>query len=222
MHVNNHAQQKKINMTIQEYEKQFSEILNGENGQEPYNEDEYLNYVMLNQSRIKRWNKTGQILPELVETIENIKQPQSWLLITEPWCGDAANSHAFIGKLAALNSKINLTFQNRDAANSEIDQYLTNGGRAIPKLIVRDEEGNDLFDWGPRPKEAQALMLQLKEDDSVSDEDKKIALQKWYNKDKGVSLQQELIGLFKANFVSIKHAPLVSKMFLIAGTKSQN
>lgn len=184
-------------MNLAEYEKQFDEILEGTNTAYPYDSDEYINYVKMNQRRMKRWNKTGKILPQIEKTISEINTPMNWVLITEPWCGDAAHSHAFIKKLAALNPKIKLSIQNRDASNSEIDQYLTNGGKSIPKLIVRDGNGNDLFDWGPRPKEAQEMVMNQKQDTSTSAEDKKIAIQKWYNKDKGQSIQEELNELLK-------------------------
>ena len=179
-------------MNLDEYEKQFQHILEGENKAYPYNSEEYLNYVKLNNARIKRWNKVGKISPSLTETIKSIDQPQNWILITEPWCGDAANSHTFISKAALINPKIKLTFQNRDASNSEIENYLTNGGKSIPKLIVRDVNGKDLFTWGPRPKEAQEIQISQKNNDLLSVEEKKIALQNWYNKDKGTSMQQEL------------------------------
>ncbi len=188
--------QKKLEMNITAYEKQFDDILDGTNNNDPYDNEDYVNYVKMNKARMSRWYKKGKISPEITETILKIDQPQNWVLITEPWCGDAAHSHAFIGKLATINPKINLTIQNRDAANSEIEKYLTNGGKSIPKLIVRDEAGNDLFDWGPRPKEAQAIVMEQKNDNTISAEDKKKQLQSWYNKDKGTMIQEELNALF--------------------------
>lgn len=185
-------------MNVATYEKQFQEILDGNNRNYPYDADEYVNYVKLNQARMNRWNKRGEILSALAESIKNIDQPLSWILITEPWCGDAAHSHAFIAKAAQLNPKISLTVQNRDAPNSEIDKYLTNGGKSIPILVVRDADGKDLFHWGPRPKEAQEMAMRQKKDTSISAEDKKRALQGWYNKDKGTAIQEELNGLLLA------------------------
>jgi hypothetical protein len=79
----------------------------------------------------------------------------------------------------------------------ENPDYLTNGGRSIPKLIVRDAKGNDLFTWGPRPKEAQNIHLRQMNDENMSKEEKKIELQNWYNKDKGESTQEELLELLK-------------------------
>lgn len=184
-------------MNVNEYEKQFDEILDGKNTAYPYDNEEYINYVKLNKARMKRWSKVGKIAPDLAETLSKIQDTQNWILITEPWCGDAAHSHEFIKKLAELNPKISLTVRNRDTPDSEIDQYLTNGGKSIPKLIVRDVNGEDLFDWGPRPKTAQELYMSQRADTSLSDEDKKRALQSWYNKDKGTTIQQELNVLLK-------------------------
>ncbi len=184
-------------MNLTTYEKQFQDILEGNNKSYPYDSDDYVTYVKLNQARMNRWNKRGEILPALAETIKNIDHPLNWILITEPWCGDAAHSHAFIAKAAQLNPKISLSIQNRDALGSEIDKYLTNGGKSIPILVVRDEEGKDLFRWGPRPKEAQEMAMSQKKDTSMSAEDKKRALQGWYNKDKGTAIQEELNELLK-------------------------
>ena len=87
----------------------------------------------------------------------------------------------------------------RDGNESLIDDYLTNGGKSIPILVARDKNGNDLFRWGPRPKDAQALFLANKNDESKSAEEKKIELQAWYNKDKGITVQEEILSLLKSH-----------------------
>lgn len=180
-------------MNLQEYRNLFTEILMGNVTEAPYDNAGYINYVKLNNSRMKRWTKQGTIEPELAKAISSIDQPQKWVLITEPWCGDAANSIPYIEKMAALNSNITLEVQLRDS-DSEIDNYLTNGGKSIPKLITRDAEGNDLFTWGPRPAEAQALVQEQKKSDAPADE-KYGEILHWYKEDKGKSIQTELLGL---------------------------
>lgn len=184
-------------MNIGEYEKQFDEILEGKNKQYPYDSDEYINYVKMNQVRIKRWRKKGKISDQLTEIIKGLGQTLNWVLITEPWCGDAAHSQAFIEKLKDLNPKINLKIQNRDTEESEIDNYLTNGSKSIPMLIVRDADQKDIFTWGPRPLEAQNMVMEHKNNPQQSDDEHSRDLQKWYNKNKGKSMQDELIVLFK-------------------------
>lgn len=180
-------------MDLQEYRTLFETILGNETNEAPYDSAAYLNYVKLNRSRMKRWKKQGVINETLEQTIRNIKQPQKWVLITEPWCGDAANSIPYIEKMAALNPNITVDVQLRDS-DSEIDSYLTNGGKSIPKLIVRDEQNNDLFTWGPRPVEAQALVQKQKQSDAPADE-KYVEILHWYKDDKGVSIQEELLTL---------------------------
>jgi hypothetical protein len=180
-------------MNLQDYRNLFTEILSGNFATAPYNQDSYINYVKLNNSRMRRWTKKGVIAPELATAILAIDQPQTWVLITEPWCGDAANSIPYIEKMAALNPNITLEVQLRDS-DSEIDNYLTNGGKSIPKLITRDSAGNDIFTWGPRPAEAQALVQKQKGSEASADE-KYGEILHWYKEDKGKSIQTELLSL---------------------------
>jgi hypothetical protein len=186
-------------MTINylEYKSQFDKVLNRELTHEPYNNEQFVEYVKLNKSRTKRWERSGKLLSEINNLIQSIQEEQEWIVITEPWCGDAAHIVPFIAKMAELNTNISLKIQNRDSEKSEIDNYLTNGGRSIPKLIVRDSSKNDLFVWGPRPKEAQDLYLKQKDDSSKNATEKKAELQSWYNKNKGEMLQREIAGHLK-------------------------
>jgi thiol-disulfide isomerase/thioredoxin len=184
-------------MHLAQYYQQFEDILSGSYTEAPYHKEAYLEYVKLNRSRMKRWNKTGKILPEHEKAIGEVKAPQHWLLITEPWCGDAANITPFFEKVAGLNPNIKITVQNRDAENSEIEKYLTNGGKSIPKLIIRDKDGNDLAIWGPRPKDAQALFHKLREE-NANFEEQKVALLTWYNKNKGLQIQEELVEILSS------------------------
>jgi hypothetical protein len=155
-----------------------------------YPEDK-LQFIPLNKSRMNRWLKTGKIDNETLNSINSISEPQNWIVISEPWCGDAAHSLPFIYMLSELNPNIHLEIQLRDS-NSEIDNYLTDGNRSIPKLIIRDSHQNDLFTWGARPAICENFRKQLKEQGMDADEIK-IKTQQWYNEDKGQSLIQEIL-----------------------------
>lgn len=177
----------------------FDSILSKETTNAPYNDEFYFNYTTLNNARQKRWLKHGEILPELKAEIERISEPQQWILITEPWCGDAAHSSPFLFMLSELNENIEFKVNLRDGEDSLIENYLTNGtSKSIPILVVRDKGRNDLFVWGPRPKEAQAILTRQKGDITTSDEDKKKEFQAWYNQNKGVDIQNELLELLKS------------------------
>ncbi len=174
-----------------EYLSSFEDILSRKLRKKPYDNAAYLQYVKLNKSRMNRWLRTGLLKESTQQTIEKIREVQNWYIITEPWCGDAAHSVPFIYLLSELNQNIKLTLILRDSEPEWIERYLTNGSRSIPKLIVRNNYDEDLFTWGPRPKECQLLISELKKQ-QISDEDIKTRAQEWYNKNKGISLQEEI------------------------------
>lgn len=174
-----------------EYLSSFEDILNRKLTKKPYDNEAYIEYVKLNKSRMNRWLRTGLLKGSTQQTIDKIREVQNWYIITEPWCGDAAHSVPFIYLLSELNQNIKLTLILRDSEPEWIERYLTNGSRSIPKLIVRNNYDEDLFTWGPRPKECQLLISELKKQ-QISDEDIKTRAQEWYNKNKGISLQEEI------------------------------
>ena len=59
-----------------------------------------------------------------------------WLVLTEAWCGDAAQSLPIINKMAEVSDNITLRLILRDENLDVMDQFLQNGrSRSIPKLI---------------------------------------------------------------------------------------
>src|ERR1700679_1132355 len=155
-----------------------------------------VHYTQLNQQRMHRLDKVTELLPDAVTLIRGISLPQTWLVLTEAWCGDAAHSVPIMHALATLNPLIDLRLLLRDENPELMDRYLTNGvSRSIPKLIGLDTTTlEELFTWGPRPAPLQEVFLQMKgegtEFHAIKEE-----LQRWYNKDKTVAVQQELATL---------------------------
>jgi hypothetical protein len=180
-------------MTFTEYQALFDDILSksAEEHTAPYSNHAYLEYVKLNRSRMSRWFKTGKLSPKLMELVEKITTPQQWIVITEAWCGDASHSVPFMKMMADLNPLIDLSFELRDSEPYNIEHYLTNGTRSIPKLVVRDADGKDIGTWGPRPKDCQ-IMYKTLLSNQASSETIKIEMQNWYNNNKGVDIQEEL------------------------------
>ena len=118
------------------------------------------------------------------------------LVISEGWCGDAAQILPVIHKMAETTDKLNLQIVLRDDNPELMDAYLTNGSRSIPKLILLDKETLEpINNWGPRPAEAAKLIADFKEKHGVINEEAKTELQKWYLHDKGLSTMQEIVGL---------------------------
>ncbi|MBB4119403.1 hypothetical protein GGR32_001701 [Mesonia hippocampi] len=156
--------------------------------------EDLLAYGELNERRMQRWEKTLKITEEDQKRMKSFSGDMLWLVISESWCGDAAHNLPVINKLADLNPAINLKVVLRDENLNLMDEFLTNGGRSIPKLILFDTKAEKLLGtWGPRPEEATRLVLDYKEKHGKIDEQIKEDLQRWYNKDKGQLLITEVL-----------------------------
>jgi hypothetical protein len=149
-----------------------------------------IHFTHLNERRMLRLNKTIEVLPSLFNNHEGLPL-MDWMVITESWCGDAAQNLPAISKVADFLN-IPLAIVLRDDNPEIMDAFLTNGSRAIPKLIMFDRiTGNVLAEWGPRPAPAQQLVLDAKAN-QIPSETYNIDLQQWYNSDKSLTLQKEL------------------------------
>ena len=155
-----------------------------------------INYTMLNNRRMKRWDKTVKVTEDIQERIANYNGDLTWLVITESWCGDAAHVIPVLNKLAELNEGIDLKLVFRDENPELMDQFLTNGGRAIAKLIMIDNISGEVKDtFGPRPSEATQMVNEYKQKFGKLTPEFKEDLQRWYNKDKGQNIIDDMVAL---------------------------
>lgn len=159
----------------------------------PTQNEKMLDYTTMNVHRMNRIDTTFKFIPELEAALPNAK-PQTWLVITEAWCGDAANIVPVFNQVELANPAIKVRYILRDEHLDIMDQYLTNGGRSIPKMVVLDADVKEIGTWGPRPAEAQALMDEWKALDMPYKE-KAEKLQLWYARNRTVAIQTELAAL---------------------------
>lgn len=152
-----------------------------------------IEYTKLNYFRMTRVDKTMVIKSDVKKAVESIDEKKYWILITEAWCGDAAQIVPIIGRLAELNSNIELTIVLRDENPELMNKYLTNGSRSIPMLISLNGNFKEEWHWGPRPKPAQALVIENKETQALSYDEMKTQVQLWYAEDKTNTTQQEVM-----------------------------
>ena len=157
-----------------------------------------LHYTKMNEQRMNRVDKTTVLKPDVLSVIANIKKRYKFLVITEGWCGDAAQIVPVINQIvSAAPEKLNLKLVLRDQNLPLIDSHLTNGGRAIPVLLILDE--NDelaLPQWGPRPAVLQTLLAEWKNETS----DMMVLAERlhgWYAKDKTLATQAELVEVLR-------------------------
>jgi thiol-disulfide isomerase/thioredoxin len=154
----------------------------------------FVNYTKLNDKRMKRWDKTLKVSNAARKIIEAFDAKLTWLVITESWCGDAAHTLPVLNKLAELNDNIDFRVVLRDDNDLLINAFLSNGNKAIPKLIILDSNTNEvLTTYGPRPSEATSYVNRFKVKHGVLTPDFKEDLQHWYNDDKGQNIIDDVI-----------------------------
>ena len=160
--------------------------------------EEMLHYTKMNVQRMKRVEKTIILNDKLLTIIEKIRHPYHFLVITEGWCGDAAQIVPVINKIISVApDKFTLRLVLRDQNIPLIDAHLTNGSRAIPVLLILNENKELILPkWGPRPMLLQSLLAEWKKEYS---DQVQIAtlLHGWYAKDKTQTTQEELVLLLE-------------------------
>jgi len=159
----------------------------------------FLNFSILNDRRMDRLDKTLKVSSETLKSMSSLKKKFTFLVIAEGWCGDAAQILPVLNKIAETSAKVDLKIVLRDENPELMNQFLTNGNQSIPKIIIIDNNNNVINSWGPRPSIATKMVLDYKEKNGSIDADLKKNLQLWYNKDKGVNTQEEIIKLLKAS-----------------------
>lgn len=181
-------------LTYNDYRELVGNLL-GQNKSTTKNGDESLvGYSKLNNSRMKRLDKTFKLDEEVKQKVKTIENKVTWVVLTEGWCGDAAQNIPIINKIAEENENIELKLVLRDENPELINEFLTNGNQSIPKLI-QIEDGKVTKKWGPRPSIATKMIADYKAEHGVVDAEIKKDLQLWYNKDKGLNTVDDIIEL---------------------------
>ena len=127
-----------------EYRKKVTELLlKGQSTGNQQTED-LLHYSTLNETRMNRLDKTLSVPENVANELKNLKKEYTWLVLTEGWCGDAAQINPILFKMASVTDRITLRFVLRDENEGLMGCFLTNGSRSIPKVIILENVHNDL------------------------------------------------------------------------------
>ncbi|MGC2235453.1 MAG: thioredoxin family protein [Pyrinomonadaceae bacterium] len=178
-------------MTYAEYIKLIDDLLlegktTGENQSEAM-----FNYGKLNRQRMHRLEKTVVLNDSIKEKAQNVSRKMIWLIITEGWCGDAAQNIPTIEKIAATSANIETRYVLRDENLELMDEYLTFEARSIPKLIALDAETfEEIGNWGPRPQVAMDSFFEMRKSGMEKPQIME-NIQRWYLSDKEQSIQKE-------------------------------
>jgi len=169
-------------------------------------------YVPINWKRMQRITKTVQLTDATLEVLGQLKERRRWLVITENWCGDSAQSTPIMEKMAEKSGgMIEIRFIYRDANLELMNAHLTGTSMSIPKLIQLDGDFNVTGSWGPRPDKAQEMVLRLKANPATAPTYNE-ELHKWYAQDRQVGIESGLRNLLSGVAPQQPSAPPAKEM----------
>lgn len=179
-------------MSYDKYRSMIDALLDEDKTTGTNHSEAMVHYTKMNVQRMNRLDKRVELSDSLKEEVESLDRKLVWVVLTEAWCGDAAQNVPVIAKIASQSDNIELKLILRDENLDIMDEYLTNGGRSIPKLVCLDADTlEEIGTWGPRPDVAQQKAMEWKDDPDISKEQWAKKLHKWYAKDRTRELQSE-------------------------------
>ena len=181
-------------MDYESYRSKVESLFNEGKTTNDDNRDSMLHYTKLNMQRMNKWDKIAKLTEASIDQMQSIANPETWIVLTEGWCGDAAHNLPFIAKWAA-HAGVDLRIILRDENTELMDEFLTGGGRSIPKLVRLNENFEVLGTWGPRPTPLMEEYAKWKAKPEFDYKEWTLFAQDWYNKDKGASLEADFNAL---------------------------
>lgn len=182
--------------SYEEYKSLVLDLMKKGKSTGPVQSEDRYNYTKINNQRMKRLDKQTRLSEEALSLAEKINADFTWLVLTESWCGDAAQTLPVINKFSEVSEKIDLKVVLRDENDELMNHFLTDGNKSIPKLIVIDNKSKKVVSsWGPRSEKAAKLIKDYKNKHGKVDDKVKKDLQVWYNQDKGKQIEKEMISL---------------------------
>ena len=116
--------------------------------------------------------------------------PLHLLVLAEDWCNDAVSTIPVLARLAEAVPGVALRILRRDEHPKVMDQYLSDGARAIPIVIALDAAFRERGHWGSRPSELEAWVKANRE---MTKPDRNREIRRWYARDRGEPTLREVL-----------------------------
>jgi hypothetical protein len=148
------------------------------------------------EAKKELWHALAARAPLFPEEVERVAAvPGSWrlLVIADDWCGDAVNTVPVVSRLAEAAPNLELRVVGREEVPDLMDRHLTAGARAIPVILLLDEDGEERGWWGPRPRELQDWFQRMGRDMPIEERYKE--MRRWHARDRGATAVSEIADL---------------------------
>ena len=185
-------------MTFDQYMDLTKSIVESIHSEGKYVQPSTLRYTQSNWERMNKVLQNTVISQRLYNQISELKEEWVWLVITEPWCGDASWGVPALYLIASSSEKIDFRIILRDTHTDIMKAYQTDGSDSIPKLIcLRNNDLKELGTWGPRPDILHQQVLKWKDEPGADYKTSVRQLHAWFEADMSKSIEEELSILVK-------------------------
>lgn len=167
----------------------------------PYHE--FVREAHANRELWTAMERIAQIPEWAIASVRATGEKFNLLVIAEDWCGDGSSTIPYLAKLAMLTRSLEVRVLRRDEHPVVMDQYLTDGARAIPIVIVLNRRLEELGHWGPRPAALQAWVHRERQATGMKPPYPQI--RRWYARDRGESMLREVLELLKTEKSTIRY-----------------
>jgi Thioredoxin len=164
-----------------------------------YANEKTLRYTRSNLERMQKVLNQMVLHQKLYNQLGSLHEKWIWLVLSEPWCGDASWGVPVLYLIARATENIDFRILLRDSHPNIMAAYKTNDSESIPKMVCLKADGlKELGTWGPRPGALQQLVMQWKNTPGLDYKESVRMLHDWYAADKGNQIQEEMTVLVKA------------------------
>ncbi len=157
----------------------------------------FTDFVRTTTANVELWQtlaRRAQVAVTAVARTQAIGGRWHLLVLAEDWCGDAVNSLPVLAKLTELADNVHLRVLTRDANLDLMEAHLSpRGARAIPVVMVLDADFAERGWWGTRPAALQRWVDDVGR--TLPNEERYREIRRWYARDRGASVLDEVIGL---------------------------
>ncbi len=163
-----------------------------------YSADNTFRYTRSNLERMIKVEQNMTLSQKLYNQLSELNEDWIWLVISEPWCGDASWGTPALHLTASATDKIEFKILLRDSNKEVMERYQTAGTDSIPKLVCFKKSNlHELGTWGPRPLTLHKIVLEGMQNPDFNYRDSVRNIHAWYEQDMTRSIQEELIDLIK-------------------------
>jgi len=159
--------------------------------------DDFIEGARQNRELWLSMRKRARVPEDLAEHFRALTGRWHLLVLLEDWCGDAVNTIPVLARLAETVTTLDLRVLERDANPDLMEAHLSGSARAIPVVILLDEEYREVGWWGSRPRELQAW-VDSPEGSALSKEERYREVRRWYARDRGRTTLEEIAGLLRS------------------------